>query len=113
MESKREVWEERVAGWRRSGLTAKQYASSIGVKWGTLSHWAWQLGKTGRQRRGRRTRAAEAKAAPPVLIEVVGRGDGGEDRFELQLPDGRRLHIPARFEAAALRQLLDLLQGER
>jgi len=40
MASRHEEWVRRVVGWRRSGLTAKQYAATIGVNEGTLSHWA-------------------------------------------------------------------------
>ncbi|HYD47396.1 MAG TPA: hypothetical protein VEB21_03575 [Terriglobales bacterium] len=35
MASRHEEWVRRVVGWRRSGLTAKQYAATIGVNEGT------------------------------------------------------------------------------
>jgi transposase len=110
MESKREVWAGRVAGWRRSGLTAKQYARSIGVNWGTLAHWAWRLGRDERDQASKGRRGL-AKTAPATMIEVVGRSEASDDGFELRLASGRRLQIPAQFDAAALQRLLDVLEG--
>lgn len=108
MESRRKAWVERVAGWRRSGLTAKEYAARIGVNAGTLAHWAWRLGGGRRERRGRQAGRAAAAAA---MIEVVGRHGGGEPGFELRLEGGRQLQIPARFDAGALTRLLEVLEG--
>lgn len=110
MESRRKAWAERVAGWRRSGLTAKEYAARIGVNAGTLTHWAWRLGCEGRGQRGPQTARASAAAA---VIEVVGHEGGSEQRFELRLEGGRHLHIPARFDATALTRLLAVLEGRR
>jgi len=110
MESRRKAWGERVAGWRRSGLTAKEYAARIGVNAGTLAHWAWRLGDEQREQRGQRTARAAAAAA---VIEVVGRQGGGAQGFELRLEGGRQLQIPASFDAAALTRLLEVLEGRR
>ena len=101
MGTRREQWAERVERWRRSGLTAKRFAASIGVSPGSLTHWAWRLG-----------REARTRSPLPALIEVVPRG-ACDNRFELALSDGRRLHIPASFEAAALERLLAVLEAGR
>lgn len=113
MESRRGEWAERVAGWRRSGLSAKHYASSIGVNAGTLTHWAWRLGGE-RQRRRRAVESSRRSIAPTAgeLIEVVSSA-GGDDRFELRLENGRRVHVPPRFDAAALHRLLEVLEARR
>jgi hypothetical protein len=47
------------------------------------------------------------------LIEVIGHQRGGEDGFELHLASGQRVHIPCGFDAAALKRLLAVLEGER
>lgn len=112
MESRREAWVDRVAGWRRSGRTAKEYASSIGVNAGSLSHWAWRLGHEQRQEQARRSRSRRAVAATG-LIEVIGQQRGGEDGFELRLAGGQRVHIPSGFDAAALKRLVAVLEGGR
>lgn len=106
----RAEWAERVGRWRRSGLTARAFAESIGVKRETLAHWAWRL-DPGRRRRDESNRQRPALESTPTMIEVVGAGAGSG--FELQLDGGRRLHIPARFDAAALTRLLAVLEGAR
>ena len=112
MESRRKAWVERVAGWRRSGLTAKEYAARIGVNAGTLAHWAWRLGHEQRRRQARHRSGGRASTVPAALIEVVSRAKG-DDRFELCLDNGRRLHVPAGFEIGALQRLLEVLEAKR
>ena len=112
MQSRREEWAGRVAGWRRSGLTAKQFAASIGVNAGTLTYWAWHLGSRRGERELRRTARRVTSTAPATLIEVVNSGTR-DDRFELRLHSGHHVHIPAGFEAAALKRLLDVLEVQR
>jgi len=111
MRSKRHEWEERVARWRRSGLTGKEFAASIGVNAGTLAHWAWRLGRTSlpRQTKGKQHRRAVA----PGVIEVIGRAGAVDNGFDLQLGCGRRVHVPIAFDAAALRRLLEVLEERR
>jgi transposase len=124
MESKevRAQWAERVDGWRRSGLTAKQYAESIGVKTGTLSYWAYRGladGNRERRRTADRTRYRESQLAQgqtalagASLVEIVA-SPAHDERFELTLRDGRRLQIPAGFEVSSLERLLSVLEVRR
>lgn len=49
------TWAKRVAAWRRSGLTAPEFASKEGVSPRTLRYWAWRL----------------ERAAEPTLLRVV------------------------------------------
>lgn len=112
MESRRQEWAERVDRWRRSGLTARRFAASIGVNAATLSHWAWRLKREGRDRHHRTLRPHEAAAwiDASTFVELVpSRGD--ERRFEIELVDGRRVRVPANFEAPALSRLLAVLGG--
>jgi transposase len=109
MDDRRRQWAERVAGWRRSGLTAKQFAASIGVNAGTLAYWACRLG---REPRGVRKGASSAGRAGAALVEVI-TGMVRDDRFELTLSNGRRLHVPTSFDAPALERLLGVLEGAR
>lgn len=109
MESRRAEWTERVRRWRRSGLTAREFAESIGVKAATLTHWAWRVGREGRGR-GRTEQRPVAVSAR--FVEVIAAA-AGDERFELELGNGRRLRIPTGFEAAALERLLVVVEGER
>ena len=108
MQTKRAEWAERVGQWRRSGLTAKAFARSAGVKAGSLTHWAWRLGRDAR----RAGAAAQAARVPPAsaFVEIAAVG-GAEACFELELGSGRRRRIPASFDAAALGRLLAVVEA--
>jgi hypothetical protein len=105
---------KRVAGWRRSGLTAKEYAGSIGVNAGSLMNWASRLQCRKRRRPAKRGLRVAMAAAPSMIEVVAGAGSGvGDARFELHIEGGRRLQIPPSFDAAALRRLLEVLEERR
>jgi transposase len=108
MQTRRAEWVERVGQWRRSGLTAKQFARSAGVNAGSLTHWAWRLGRDAR----RAGAASPAAGVPPAaaFVEITAAG-GVDERFELELGSGRRLRIPATFDPAALARLLTVLEA--
>jgi hypothetical protein len=92
-----------VARWRSSGLSAKEFASELGVSAGTLHHWAWRL--------GREARPSKCDAAPALqVVEVVrapveGPAPSGEP-YEVITPTGWRVRVPVEFDAASLRRLL-------
>lgn len=106
MQTRRAEWAERVGRWRRSGLTAKEFARSVGINPGTLMYWACRLGRERRVRGGASPRSAPALG----FVELVA-GSGSDSRFELELGNGRRLRIPATFEATALERLLTVLEA--
>jgi hypothetical protein len=101
MRESREQWQERVAQWRSSGLTAREFATRNRVKVHTLRHWAWKL--------GRETGDVTSLGRVPALIEVHAR-PAADDRFEIEL-GGRRVRVPPSFDADALRRLLAVLEG--
>jgi transposase len=104
MRSKRAEWEKRVRGWRRSGLTAAEYAESIGVNVETLRHWSWRL-----KREGEASGATKSSPAVSSLVEVVGRASI-DSRFELELTCGQRVLVPSGFDAAELSRLVATLE---
>ena len=111
MRSRREQWVERVEGWRRSGLSAKRFAESIGVSAGTLTHWAWRLGRESRRQLTRRApRVVEAPS--PAMIEIVSAGSAAASRFEVHLISGHRVHVPAAFDTTALKRLVAVLEDK-
>jgi hypothetical protein len=108
--TRREVWRQRVEEWKSSGLTAKEYAAKAGVDPGTLAHWKWQFGAE--------ARARGAPAPSPAIVEVVAASSVGWDAagscrepIELVLASGMRIRLPPDFEAAALRRVLDTVEG--
>jgi transposase len=108
MQTRRAEWAERVGQWRRSGLTAKVFARMAGVNANSLTHWAWRLGREA-HRAGAPAQAAGAMPAA-AFVEITAAGSLDE-RFELELGNGRRLRIPARFEPAVLQRLLGVLEA--
>jgi hypothetical protein len=128
----REVWEKRVARWRDSGLSAREFAAEVGIKAGTLGWWASQLrhaepGESGSGRSRRRRAHGEhaattaATTAPVKWLEVIG-ADGQAGRqvrscaappppaFELVVA-GRTIRVPVGFDADALRRLIAVVEA--
>jgi len=110
-------WQAEVAGWRASGLTAKQYAQTQGVHAGTLMGWASRLAK-GAKRRPRagqetaaRARFIPVRVTPPLLASRV---DGQPGlTAEIILISGRRVRLSGELKLEQLGQLLDALEGGR
>ena len=109
----RAKWSQMVRRWRRSGLTAGEFAAKAGVNANTLSYWAWQF------KRGRKD--SQEKGKGPVkrgrddggfpVVEVV--ADVGVARFELELVSGLRLRVPPGFDAGELARLLEVVEARR
>lgn len=103
----REVWAKRVERWVDSGLTAKEYAAETGLNANTLAHWRWKLGGTVKEAR---------RPARPTFLEIVRPPDAVPtearplERLELVLRSGLRVLVPPRFDADALRRLVDALE---
>jgi hypothetical protein len=106
-------------------LSCAEFAAELGVNPRTLTYWKWMLNKEARGEKRvwptRKTRtprvlrpaASEPPRSPPVvtgLVEVQAAPRDG--RFELELGAGRRLRVPASFDAADLRRLLDVLEAQ-
>ena len=76
----RAVWAKRVERWKESGLTAKEFATEIGVNPRTLSHWKWMLskGERGREKTGVKKRTKASGAGAGELHRADHRGAGRE-----------------------------------
>ena len=110
-------WQAEVAGWRASGVTAREYAKSHGVHAGTLMGWASRLAKSaGPSRRGG---APQSKASRfiPVRVVAPSRADRSDDfprlEAEVILLSGRRVRLSGEIRFEQLGQLLDALEGRR
>ena len=97
----REQWAKRVESWKRSGLTAEQFAGREGLCVSTLYWWSSALQR-------------KSVASVPPVVEVVGLAVDSADAsrsFELVLPNGVRVIVPAGFAAGDLRRLLAVLEA--
>jgi hypothetical protein len=109
----RSFWTPLVEEFDGAGATErhKQFAARHEVRCSSFETWLYRLRAEGGARPQRR---ASAKHSGPLkttrwpLVEVQGLPIG-DSRFEVELPGGRRLRVPAWFDAEALRRLLKLL----
>lgn len=111
MRASRDEWAKRVERWKDSGLTAEQFASEIGINANTLKFWRYKVGK-GPVATTAPTQARKSASTPLPLVEI-GSPAGRESHFEVELAGGRRVCIPARFDAQALERLLAVLEQRK
>ena len=108
-ETGRARWSERVEQWKQSGLTARVYAEQAGLNAGTLCYWKWRLSRDARMQkpagRTRRRRPRKPKLVELTPLTVV------DERVEIELSNGHRLHVPSRFDADALARLVEIVGG--
>jgi len=107
--TKRDEWRKRVERWRDSGLTAKQFAAETGLNAGTLQFWKYKLARQDTPARSPRRRVP----APVMssLVELRPVSIAPDDRIELELTNGRRLRVSARFDAETLKALAAALEA--
>jgi transposase len=97
-----EVWAERIARWRESGLSTREFAARENLKSSTLGYWKWKLDCE-----------ARARAGSVKFVEVIGVAAAGSETaapFELVCAGGRLVRVPASFDAGALGRLLDVVE---
>ena len=93
----REEWRREVREWRRSGLTAREFAATRELSASTLAWWAWRLGGTRDAPTKGRARAQERAALQLLPLRVEGeRADVSGTacvRWEIETPDGCVLRV--------------------
>jgi hypothetical protein len=108
----RAIWEERIARWQQSKLSAEEYAPLEGVRPSSLKWWRWRL--SGEARRAGPVKDGPAKAA---FIEVGAPAPAPEApaqtslRFEVVLRNGRVVRVPAGFIDSELARVLAVTEG--
>jgi transposase-like protein len=107
----RDEWQKRVERWTDSGLSAEQFAAETGINAGTLQFWKYKL----RKQRGESPRRSTRNVPAPIvssLVEVRPVSVAAADcRFEIELNNGRRLRLPATFDADAVKALVAVLEA--
>lgn len=94
--------------WQRSGLDLPSWCRREGIEYERVRRWRSQLA----------TRSHSSQPSPtakptflPVRVIASERPPEMAARFELELAGGRRLHVPAQFDAASLCRLLGVLEA--
>jgi transposase len=112
----REEWAKRVQRWQDSGLSAREFASEMGLKASSLSFWKWRLKKdeataakpASRMKLARRQSAAAVRfveLAAPAPMSSLAR----DARFEVVLATAT-IRAPDRFDDTTLRRLLAIVR---
>jgi transposase len=113
----REVWTERIERWKESGLSAKEFATPLGIKPRTLRWWHWNLGTSAVRKGPRRRSAAKSGAiverpstamSPLAFVEMT--ASVLSEPLEVVLPSTFRVRVPTGFDDATLVRLLDVLE---
>lgn len=97
-----EQWAQDVAAWRRSGHTAREYASKRGLKASTLAWWAWKLGRSADS-------AAELELVPVRIVDDLEAEGSGS--WELVTEDGHRVRGDGSLPVDVIRALVSSLVG--
>lgn len=124
--TKRKQWEERVARWQESGLSAKEFAAEAGINHCTLAYWKYRLRKEGAAQDTSPAVASSSGFVEVPKAEVVvvqrkrTRGDAALRRagqaaqvsqpLEVRLPGGVSVVVPTGFDPATLKRLLAVLE---
>jgi hypothetical protein len=112
----REVWVQRVQRLADSGMTAKAFASEIGVNVHTLTGWKWKL-----SREAIEASLRPAKAQFVDMSAAIGRATAAAsplpsssslsvDAFEVVLRNGLRVRVPSAFDPRVLHALVATLE---
>lgn len=108
----RAIWEERIARWQQSKLSAEEYAPREGVRPSSLKWWRWRLS-------GETRRAAGATKGEPTKVAFVEVGVPPSSRapaqpgscFEVILRNSRVVRVPPGFSDGELARVLAVAEG--
>jgi len=104
--AKERFWRQTLEQFHASGLSVAAYCRLQHLPPGSLYAWRRTLAD-----RDRRAAAAELPHFVPVLLpDATATPSATPTGFELLLPEGRVLRIPAAFDAAEQRRLLAALE---
>jgi transposase-like protein len=111
--SKQRLWQCRVAQWRRSGLSVREFCERESLSQPAFYSWRRELARRERSEAPAAgltpRRAAQAAAFVPVQI-VTPRPTGQAAAIEIVLPRGRRVRVRPGFDRDTLQAVLDLLE---
>ena len=95
----RKQWEQRVARWRRSGQTAREFSAAEGVRPSTLRWWSSAL-----------KRVAPRASFIEVVTPVAAPGSA-VSTIEVLVRDQVRLRVGGEFDPVLLRRVVAALEG--
>jgi hypothetical protein len=115
----RERWAERVAEWKASGKSIREFAGVAGLNARSLAWWRWELdgakrkGDSRKARGTRRRRPSRKTTTPSALTFVEMTAAASDASLELVLPSAVRIRVGPGFDAATLGRLMAVLESRR
>lgn len=111
--SKQRLWQARVAQWRRSGLSVREFCEREALSEPLFYSWRRELARRELSEvpaaGSTRQRGGPAAAFVPVQI-VTPHPTGQAAAIEIVLPRGRRVRVRPGFDRDTLQAVLDLLE---
>jgi transposase-like protein len=102
MSERAQYWTRMLAAWGQSGLSQTEFCRREGINLGTFAWWKRQLRKAaGHQPRRRAARFVEVRLAQP----------SSAPGYEVVLPRGRSIRVPAQFDAESLSRLIAAVES--
>lgn len=110
---RRVEWESRLARWRKSGLTVRQFCLSEGVSEPSFFQWRKRLaGGITPPSNSEPVGAGVRPVARFLPLELIGSSPTDDRAVEIRLPTGVVLRVPAGVDDARLRLIVQLMRGE-
>lgn len=103
------AWSELIREWRKSGASARDFATAHGVKPRSLTWWAWHLRSTRAkaERAEKATRLIPVRIVEPATVEArITPSSPRQGGWELTSADGHVLRVHGVLDAATLRAVL-------
>jgi hypothetical protein len=100
-ERKERQWRRWISQWQTSGLSVRDFCARHDLATASFYHW----------RRVLKRRAEEEVLFAPVQV-VADTASAQTSALEVVLADGRVVRVAPGFDAATLRQLLAVLEGQ-
>lgn len=110
---KQRLWQARVAQWRRSGLSVREFCRREALSEPLFYCWRRELARReiGESSAAGSARKRTVQAASLVPLHIaMPHEEGQASAIEIVLPRGRRVRVPAGFDRDTLRAVLDLLE---
>lgn len=105
-------WSELVGRWSVSGVSQLEFCRREGIKAGTFAWWKRQLQQragAASARRGRRSRTTERFVE--LRLTSADSQSGSMPGFEVVLPRGRSIRVPAQFDPQVLSRLITTVES--
>lgn len=105
----RSEWAKRVGAWKKSGLSAGEFAAREGLSASSLSWWSWKLGTS--RRATNPSHATAALTLVPLRVAPAPSAVAAEATTPVEIAiDGCVVRVRAGFDRATLLDVLDLLR---